>query len=426
MRPKNRKWVAMAAGLYVFLMWSAYRWSVQQIPRNGSILEQRDRELLRRSREESEKRLALEARVRPVGETRLTAAGPAYVAARYDATHVVFVVDDDSEARFPTTSFRTVTPRKIPAPAKSYAPLAGLQELWEPDPETLHFSPRIIQDTPPGEPWNIAVSSEANLVAIIERPIIATTGCSLALGFLAEIPKNQQPAFQQAGREYFAVRRNPVEGADPQFHSHISELRDWKPSAADTKAVERQLNAIMSGSVEKIDADLIANAASPGATEIQLLVGNARSRLKEWIRADRALVQGKGVLDYDVRAFRLTPDGVPRLFVRARWKLANAPVFLMTAWFKAENPPVALSADASWSADLRNEAMTASLGENLDFETILNEFDADVDGWAELLVYSDQGKSTTMAVDLYTDKGLVPLKIPLRRDTQSPEACLDP
>jgi hypothetical protein len=39
---------------------------------------------------------------------------------------------------------------------------------------------------------------------------------------------------------------------------------------------------------------------------------------------------------FDIRAFRLTPDGAPRLFVRARWKLENAPVFLMTAWLRAE------------------------------------------------------------------------------------------
>lgn len=426
MQRKNRKWVTMAVGLYLFVMWSAYRWSVQQIPKDGSILEQRDRELLRKSREESEKRLAVEARVRPVLETRLTAAGPAYVAARYDATHVVFVVDDHSEARFPTTSFRTAAPTKVAAPAKSYAPLAGLQELWEPDQQSLHFFPKIIQDTQPGEQWNIAISGESNLFAVIERPIIATTGCSLALGFLAEIPKYQQSAFQAAGREYFAVRRKPVEPANPAFNSRIAQLTDWKPSAADTKAIEGQLHASMSGLVRKIDADLIANAASPGATASELPFGDARPRLKEWIHADRALVQGKGVLDYDVRAFRLTPDGVPRLFVRARWKLANAPVFLMTAWFKADDPPVELSANASWSTDLRNGETPASLGENLDFQTILNEFDADVDGWAELLVHSYQGNSTTIAVYLYTDKGLVPLKMPLRRDTQSPEACSDP
>jgi hypothetical protein len=171
------------------------------------------------------------------------------------------------------------------------------------------------------------------------------------------------------------------------------------------------------------------------------------------------------VLDYDIRAFRLTPDGVPRLFVRARWKLADAPVFLMTAWFKeksaneestkegalkahstetaaktgalktasfeqestpTETQPVLLSADSSWSTMMRESVATGGLGERLDFQSILNEFDADHDGWAELLVHSHQGASTTITLHLYTDLGLVPMKTPFRRDSQSPESCVDP
>ena len=83
----------------------------------------------------------------------------------------------------------------------------------------------------------------------------------------------------------------------------------------------------------------------------------------------------------------------------------------------------------------------ASIGDRLDFQTILNEFDADSDGWAELLVHSydiqsDQTQSsgahspatasTTIAPYLYTDKGLEPLKMAFHRDLQSPESCLDP
>jgi hypothetical protein len=74
------------------------------------------------------------------------------------------------------------------------------------------------------------------------------------------------------------------------------------------------------------------------------------------------------------------------------------------------------------------------LGDRLDFETVLNEFDADRDGWAELLIHSydargsqpSQGASTSMGLYLYTDKGLVPMKVPLRRTQESAEACMDP
>jgi hypothetical protein len=88
--------------------------------------------------------------------------------------------------------------------------------------------------------------------------------------------------------------------------------------------------------------------------------------------------------------------------------------------------PVLLSADSSWSSLLREGPGTGSLGDNLDFQTILNEFDADHDGWAELLIHSDQAAATTIALYLYSDKGLAMLKTPLRRDAQAPESCVDP
>ena len=75
---------------------------------------------------------------------------------------------------------------------------------------------------------------------------------------------------------------------------------------------------------------------------------------------------------------------------------------------------------------MREGEGVAALGDRLDFESILNEFDADRDGWAELLVHSDQGSATTISLNLYTDMGLVPLKSELRRDSQAPESCVDP
>ena len=135
---------------------------------------------------------------------------------------------------------------------------------------------------------------------------------------------------------------------------------------------------------------------------------------------------------------------MPRLFVRARWTLADANVFLMTAWFRADAAPserapsessqaesarpelVLLSADSSWSKDMRDGKAPLSLGERLDFQFILNEFDADQDGWAELLVYSRQGAATVLGLYLYSDQGLVPMNATLRRDPESADACLDP
>src|SRR5437764_972872 len=51
MRRKNRKWVATAAALYFFVMWSAYRWGVAQRPTDGNIFEHIEREGLRKNAE---------------------------------------------------------------------------------------------------------------------------------------------------------------------------------------------------------------------------------------------------------------------------------------------------------------------------------------------------------------------------------------
>jgi hypothetical protein len=437
MRRKNRKWVAMVVAAYLFVMWSAYRWAIAQRIPEGNIFSKIEREGVKRLAEERAKAAA--AAPQPTGELRLTAAGPAYVAARYDATHVVFMVAAETESRFSNSPLHissSGTPTRVPPPAKPSAPLAGLQELWQPDSQALHFFPELIQKTQPGEQWTLSLSPDVTIPVAIDRVVVAPTGCSLALGFLASVPPDQQTAYAALHGEYFVVRRTAVEPAESPVQSHIAELPGWKASPAIAKQIEQQLNDRMQQEVSKIDTRLLANAGSPGANAGESPLGSARPRLKEWIHADQGLRRGEGVLDYDIRAFRLTPDALPRLFVRARWKLADATVFLMSAWFKADAAganvqPVLLSADASWSASLREGNAGGTLDDRLDFQTVLNEFDADHDGWAELLIHSydihsDGTSSTAITLYLYTDRGLVAMKTPLRRDAQPPETCLDP
>jgi hypothetical protein len=456
MRRKNRKWVGIGVGIYLLVMWSAYRWAIAQRPADGNILAHIEREGIRKQQEERAKEVA--AGPKPTGESRLNAGGPAYVAARYDETHVVFMVAAETESRFAVAAHFSGPPNKIPAPPNPAAPLAGLQELWEPESQALHFFPEIVQKTQPGDQWSLSLSPKVTIPVVIDRAVIAPTGCSLAMGFLATVPIEQRSAFASSSQEYFVVRRQVVESEDSAATTRVTELSGWRASTVAAAQIERQLNERMKQEVARIDARLIANAGSPGATAGESLVGHAQPRLKEWIHADRGLIRGEGKLDYDVRAFRLTPDGAPRLFVRARWKLANAPVFLMSAWFKAEPfaaatesadakilkvgsskavafqgngqraevLPVLLSADSSWSSVLREGSAIGALGDSLDFQTILNEFDADRDGWAELLIHSDQGAATVITLYLYSDLGLAPLKTPLRRESQSPESCVDP
>ena len=79
MRRKNRKWVAMAALAYLFVMWCAYRWAIGQRPADGNILDHIEREEVRKHRERGAREAAeLAKAAQPTGQSRLEAAAPAF------------------------------------------------------------------------------------------------------------------------------------------------------------------------------------------------------------------------------------------------------------------------------------------------------------------------------------------------------------
>jgi hypothetical protein len=475
MRRKYRPYVALAAGLYLFIMWSAFHWERSQHLPDGTIFDhienERKRKFVEDQKEDQKKQIEARSEL-ATAESRLNA-GPAFVAVRYDADHVVFMVATDSESRFGQAShvLQTQSPQKVAAPAQASAHLAGLEELWETDAGTSRRLPESVKDTVPGDEWTLSVSADSIVPVTIARAVTAPTGCSLALGFLAAVPEKQQAAFAASREEYFVVRRVPV--AAPEAGSaapvtpsqsvpvsapassaslvHVATLPDWKPPANFQNEITELLNQRMLQELPRLDVTLRANGSVPEQNPDPWLAGNVRARRREWLHRDKRLAAGEGQLDYDARAFRLTPDGAPRLFVRARWKLDGAAAFLMTAWFRAnEANDVAarnaqkasqarseqhdseqrdrlemLSSDTSWSSALREGRPGESLGDTLDFQTILNEFDDDHDGWAELLVHSTDGASARFTLELYTDLGLVPTKTSFQREMASPESCVE-
>lgn len=462
MRRKYRPYIALGVGLYLYIMWSAFHWEKSQRLPDGNIFQHLENERIRKFVEDQKNAQKNHPDVRPTAEaeSRLNA-GPAFVAMRYDASHVVFMVATDSESRFGHASN---SPQKIAAPAQASAHLAGLDELWETDSGSSRRLPESVKDTSAGDEWTLSVSPDSTLPVAIERAVTAPTGCSLALGFLAAVPEEQQVSFAASSEEYFVVRRVPVTAAEmgstapgsAQGSGHsvpVSKL-DWKPAPTFQRQIESLLNERMQQELTRLDATLRDNANSPDTNPDPWLAKNVRARRREWLHRDKRLATGEGRLDFDMRAFRLTPDGAPRVFVRARWRLDDAPVFLMTAWFRAdavqpsnadqdkadrnkgdrskaptppqsEAHPTLLSADSNWSGSLREGRPGDTLGDSLEFETILNQFDDDHDGWAELLVHSTDGTTAKFTLDLYTDLGLVPTHTTFQRDLVSPESCME-
>jgi hypothetical protein len=427
MRPKHYPWVAMAGALFLFILWSAYRWGDSQRYPDGNLFEHQENERKRKFVESQ--------RAEPLppstAESRLSAGGPIFVAALYDPAHVVFMAGADTEPRFGRSKFGPVQfgpendpPERIAAAQRPAAPLAGLEELWEADSHAHADLSGIVKHTAAGDQWLLQVSAEQTIPVVIERPVIAPTGCTLSVGFLAAVPPDQQESLASSAKEYFVVRRGAAQSSEhPQPLARPYELAGWKPTPGFAAQVKQLLGARMKQELGTIDAQLRASAQNPGDGGSSWVT--ARARLDLWKQTDASLSRGEGQLDYDTRAFRITPDGVPRVFVRARWQLADETAFLMTAWFRADEKPVLLSADSTWSRALRNGEAGDPSWDGLNFQQILNEFDADRDGWAELLVYTNDGAAARITLDLYTDLGLVPTHTSLQRDTTTVEHCLE-
>jgi hypothetical protein len=172
MQRENRKYVLLAVLAYLVIMVAAYRWSLQQIPTDGPLLTHIEREEVRKMKERQAAEAIAKAQAGPAtAEARMSSAGVAYVAARYDVTHVVFVVSSESRFSPIRSSVLAGTPTRLPAPEKTYASLAGMQELWEPDPNSLRFFPKLFQTTKAGDSWTLSLSSTLTIPVFIERPI---------------------------------------------------------------------------------------------------------------------------------------------------------------------------------------------------------------------------------------------------------------
>jgi hypothetical protein len=125
----------------------------------------------------------------------------------------------------------------------------------------------------------------------------------------------------------------------------------------------------------------------------------------KWKRFDQELLEGKAKLDYDVQAFRLTADGAPRLFIRAKWVVDKEPVFLMTAWLNT-GPNVIIEAADSRQSEIIRIIEGYDPGFD-DIGRILGVFDSDNDGRGEVLILTHGWESFGIELLQYTGAGPV-------------------
>jgi len=197
--------------LYLILMWSAYRWAIRQREPEGNIFARIEHEGIRRLAEERRRR----RRSAPTFRLPLIPAERScvVVAARYDRTHVVFVVaaDRSRDSRLGrSTTFRN-SPPGSPRRHSLLRRWLRLQELYEPDSISASFRRSFNRRKRAAVTLNL--SPDHRYSGGHRRPVICAYGCSLAPGFLPQSLLTSN-CFSATGREYFSVRRIPVESVD--------------------------------------------------------------------------------------------------------------------------------------------------------------------------------------------------------------------
>jgi len=332
-----------------------------------------------------------------------------WVAVRFDKTHVVFLVGDES-TDFALDEAHTKKLRSLGQTSADYGP----GTLWEPDDELLAAQRKLFDLAHSGETWQLQVTANSQIPVVVQKGVVAEAGCSDQVGFLAEVDPSHQSDFDSAPSPYFLISGTPgtaLQSMDPRV-PRLGRLPDWKS----TPKMRSQIAHLLQTKME----DEIAKVSAQSAPEYERAISSDsdwKSWAEKWKDFDERLARGEGKLEYNVQAFQLAPDGVPRLYARAKWMLGRQSAFLMSAWLRAGSPATIESWDAGASGTMRiRESSNADLGIEA-LGVVLNVFDRVHDGHGELLIYSPGYEGYDLHLFRYEESG------PVRRAVSLSGGC---
>ena len=146
---------------------------------------------------------------------------------------------------------------------------------------------------------------------------------------MATVAPEETAAFAARHESHFAVRLD--RGVSPE---------------GGTTAVQKVPVTLSSSQRTELRA-LLERARLDTRAEVLKFVSTFRADERErWQAFDQAIDRGESVLDFDLEAFRLLPDGDPRAFVRAEWKVAGQPAYVVGAWVRVASTLALEHADA--------------------------------------------------------------------------------
>jgi hypothetical protein len=305
-----------------------------------------------------------------------------FIAERYDETHVIFRVSSEFQLHEDDQ--------------KLLHSLPGEPGRFEPDPKIWDSIRESFNEAHVGEEWQLEVSAGSRAEVTIKRPIVLKWECdydTFAAGFIAEVARTAQAAFAAAPQKHFLMHKLSTASAPESIQktAQVSVLPDWKPTPEVRSHIEATIIAALKGEV--------AHERARGT------YGDLPKEFEE----DEAL--GRIKLTYEIQAFQLSPDGFPRLFVRARWMVDQQRALLMNVWLRIDPEVTSEPLGEGFTVPVWMSAQDGRVlaEEDVGFESlgsVVNVFDR-ADGYGDLLIYFEGYEGYGIHLFRYTDAGLV-------------------
>ena len=255
-----------------------------------------------------------------------------------------------------------------------------------------------------GDRWQLDAGRHGVFALTVERLVIGQAECGEGWGVMLAASAADAARLTRIREKYFIARRaseGPLTAAVSAV-GPIDVLLTGQQRRALTELLERERVRIWPGVRQSIEA--------------MLSHGTGTGPPPRWRALDNRFSAGEGTIDYDVQAFRVTPDGDPRLFVRAEWRIGEQIVFLMSAWVRVGATLTLDRSDAQASRFLRfREFAGFHVGREY-LGGILNIVDADRDGWGEIVFLQHGWDALVIAAIEYPRSPDGPLTVIARWD----------
>jgi hypothetical protein len=239
-----------------------------------------------------------------------------------------------------------------------------------------------------GERWSIHTGTGQVFEALVERFVVGEAGCSKMLAAVMKVDDGQASAFAKVRSKYYvADRLSAPRTTEP---SPLGEL----PATTITPEIRRAIDATLATLVIRELPTVRAEANKWLAQMSESEAAGDRSWARMVLRSHETLSKGAATVTYDAQPYRLTPDGAPRIFVRAIWRVGEQQAFAAAAWIRADTGEIVWKnlRPASWITmeSFREGVSQSQLG------LVLNVVDRDGDGWAEIVFAQEAYESASI------------------------------